>query len=98
MPCPNGCEIVHAADAVKIVASASNARLRRRQMAEQEPADPPMTEHEHIERWRTHVLVDAGYPIAEAVELAKRRDVDLRQAAKLIQTGCRLGTAMEILL
>lgn len=61
-------------------------------------ADPAATEEERVEAWRAHVLVDAGFPNALALELAARVDVDLHQAVDLVTHGCPAETAGRILL
>lgn len=64
-------------------------------------ADPgditAVTEQERIEDWREHVLIDAGYPVDDAIKLARQADVDLHRAVKLLKVGCDVQTAVEIL-
>lgn len=51
---------------------------------------PPLealSERERIARWREQQLLAAGYPSAEALELARRLDVDLHRAVKLRATA-----------
>jgi hypothetical protein len=50
-----------------------------------------------IERWRLHVLIEAGYPLPLAERLA-HSNVDLHQAVDLVRDGCRPELATEILL
>jgi hypothetical protein len=57
-----------------------------------------LTEQELVELWRAEELERAGYPPLSAVELAARADVDLHQAAELIQKGCTPELALKILL
>jgi hypothetical protein len=57
-----------------------------------------LTEQELVEQWRAEELERAGYPPLSAVELAARADVDLHQAAELIQKGCTPELALKILL
>ena len=47
--------------------------------------------------WREEQLVEAGYPIELAAELA-RSDVDWHRAAEMLGQGCRPELALEILL
>jgi hypothetical protein len=47
--------------------------------------------------WRYEELVRAGYSERQALELAMRRDVDLRAAVKLVVRGCVPETAVRIL-
>lgn len=45
--------------------------------------EPPIADPDLL-RWRISQLEDAGWPLAEAWDLARRRDVDLHQAVELI--------------
>ncbi len=47
--------------------------------------------------WRFEQLVEAGYDRHAASELAARRDVDLHEAEELLEHGCSVATALEIL-
>lgn len=58
---------------------------------------PEPTEEEKVEAWRLKVLLDAGYPLENAEQLAARNDVDLHQAVELIEAGCAPATAAQIL-
>jgi len=51
-----------------------------------------------VVRWRFDELVRAGYGWSAALNLAKRPDVDLHLAEKLVRTGCPQATALRILL
>ena len=46
-----------------------------------------LTEQELVEHWRSS-NERAGYPADVAAELASRSDIDLHQAAELLQRGC----------
>jgi hypothetical protein len=59
---------------------------------------PLDVELQRIERWRLEALERAGYPPADAVELAVRHDVDLHRAVQLVQQGCPPELALRILL
>jgi hypothetical protein len=48
-------------------------------------------------RWRFEVLFRAGYSRNQAVLLA-REGVDLHRATALLERGCPVATALEILL
>jgi hypothetical protein len=50
-----------------------------------------------IETWRLHVLLEAGYPLPLAEKLA-HSSADLHQAVDLLQAGCGVELAAEILL
>lgn len=47
--------------------------------------------------WRAQVLNQAGFPPAEAFELAERPDIDLHGAVDLLGHGCPVKTALRIL-
>ncbi len=55
------------------------------------------TEQERVERWRAEELERAGYDHDTAAELAARADVDLHRAPQLLERGCPLEVALEIL-
>jgi hypothetical protein len=50
-----------------------------------------------VEAWRLHVLISAGYPLAEADLLAVDVRVDLHQAVYLLEAGCPSALAIKIL-
>jgi hypothetical protein len=51
-----------------------------------------------VTAWRLSELLRAGYGWDDAVELAKRRAIDLRLAARLLRDGCAPDLALRILL
>jgi hypothetical protein len=55
-------------------------------------------EEERVHVWRLKVLLDAGYPLELATELAISVDVDLHRAVELLADGCPPATAAQILL
>lgn len=55
------------------------------------------TEAERVQRWRTEALERAGYDTQSATELAGRNDVDLHRAVGLVEAGCSIALALEIL-
>ena len=55
------------------------------------------TEAERVERWRAEELQRAGYDTQSAAELASRNDVDLHRAVALVEAGCSIELALEIL-
>lgn len=59
---------------------------------------PAMTNDEQVERWRQEELERAGYDRDLARRLAERADVDLHQAAELLEHGCSQELAAQILL
>jgi hypothetical protein len=56
------------------------------------------TEDERVIRWRLQQLAKAGYSWACAMVIAANRDIDLHRAVRLVQAGCPIDTAMQILL
>ena len=58
----------------------------------------PDSELERIEQWRGEELERAGYPVRDAAMLAARHDVDLHLAIDLVDRGCPVPVALEILL
>lgn len=57
----------------------------------------PLTEREIVEDWREFVLIEAGYPVEDAISLS-RSGCDLHRAVALLKAGCSIHTALEILL
>ncbi|HWQ22801.1 MAG TPA: hypothetical protein VNK94_01695 [Gaiellaceae bacterium] len=56
------------------------------------------TELDRIERWRQEALERAGYDPESAFVLAASHDVDLHQAVGLLERGCSVDLALQILL
>lgn len=48
-------------------------------------------------RWRFEQLLGAGYDAETAVALARRVEIDLHLAVRLLRNGCPLETAVSIL-
>lgn len=61
------------------------------------PPDPRAAEEELVVSWRFEVLFRAGYTRNQALRLA-RHDADLHLSARLLEQGCPVETALEILL
>ena len=55
------------------------------------------TEAERVQRWRAEELERAGYDADSASELAGRSDVDLHRAIGLLEAGCSVELALQIL-
>jgi len=55
------------------------------------------TEAERVVRWRAEALERAGYDAGAAAELAERPDVDLHRATALLESGCPVELAVQIL-
>jgi hypothetical protein len=56
------------------------------------------TELQRVESWREQELIRAGYTPGDAVALAARHDVDLHRAVELVEQGCPIDLALEILI
>ena len=59
---------------------------------------PPQLEIDEVERWRYHSLERAGYDRESATVLALSHDVDLHLAVSLLERGCTVEIALQILL
>ncbi len=66
-------------------------------MAIQTPIAPARDEQEEIVSWRIERLLTAGYDGESSVVLALDRDVDLHEAVSLLESGCPVETALQIL-
>lgn len=56
------------------------------------------SEIDRVEQWRHEALERAGYDPEAAVVLAASHDVDLHQAVELLERGCPVELALQILL
>ena len=56
------------------------------------------SEIERIERWRHEELERAGYDPESALVLAASHDIDLHDAVDLLERGCSVDLALQILL
>jgi hypothetical protein len=56
------------------------------------------TELQRVELWREEELIRAGYTPSDAVALAARHDVDLHRAVELLEQGCPIDVALDILI
>ncbi|TML24019.1 MAG: hypothetical protein E6G28_01700 [Actinobacteria bacterium] len=57
-----------------------------------------LTENDRIENWRHDALARAGYDPESALVLAASHDVDLHAAVSLLERGCSVELALQILL
>jgi hypothetical protein len=57
-----------------------------------------VSEADRIEQWRHAELERAGYDPESALVLAASHDVDLRMAVSLLDRGCSIDLALQILL
>ena len=58
----------------------------------------PDLEVERVERWRVDSLERAGYDAEAAAVLAVSPEVDLHFAISLLERGCSVSLALQILL
>ena len=56
------------------------------------------SEIEIVEQWRHEALRRAGYDAEAAVVLAASHDIDLHEAVSLLERGCSVELALQILL
>ena len=56
------------------------------------------TERDRIEQWRHEALERAGYDPEAAIVLAASHDIDLHDAVSLLERGCTVELALQILL
>jgi hypothetical protein len=56
------------------------------------------TEIDRIEQWRHEALERAGYDPESAIVLAASHDIDLHDAVGLLERGCTVDLALQILL
>lgn len=66
-------------------------------MDEMQTLEPRQDEQAKVHGWRLHVLLEAGYPLDLAEQIAGS-DVDLHAAVNLVECGCSHDTAARILL
>jgi hypothetical protein len=58
----------------------------------------PAPEIELVEQWRLAALERAGYDTESAAILAASHEIDLHRAVELLDRGCPLHLALQILL
>ena len=66
--------------------------------AELELALVHVSERDRIEQWRHEALERAGYDPEAAIVLAASHDIDLHDAVSLLDRGCTVELALQILL
>lgn len=59
--------------------------------------EPQQDERAKVQGWRLHVLLEAGYPI-ELAEQVAGSEADLHDAVQLVENGCTPEVATQILL
>lgn len=58
----------------------------------------PDLEIEAVERWRAQSLERAGFDTESAAVLAASHEIDLHRAVRLLECGCPVDLALQILL
>jgi hypothetical protein len=58
---------------------------------------PDATERDRVEAWRLKTLIEAGYTLELAEQLAPRPEIDLHGAVELVANGCEPQLAVRIL-
>jgi hypothetical protein len=66
-------------------------------MEEMQTLEPEKNERAKVQGWRMHVLIEAGYPVELAEQLAGS-EADLHNAVELVEQGCQPEVAAKILL
>ena len=66
-------------------------------MSIQTPIGLGTDERENVVSWRIERLLAAGYDGESSLVLALDHDVDLHQAVSLLERGCPVDTALQIL-
>jgi len=67
-------------------------------MSTAELQERPDVEIELVEQWRAQSLVRVGYDLESAAVLAASHEIDLHHAMRLLERGCPVGLALQILL
>ena len=67
-------------------------------MSTAELQERPNLEIELVEQWRAQSLARAGYDLESAAVLAASHEVDLHDAMRLLERGCSVDLALQILL
>jgi len=57
-----------------------------------------VSERDRIEQWRHEALERAGYDPEASIVLAASHDIDLHEAVSLLERGCTVELALQILL
>jgi len=72
--------------------------LKEAIMSAAELQERPDVEIELVEQWRIESLSRAGYDLESATVLAASHEVDLHFAMRLLESGCPVDLALQILL
>ena len=71
---------------------------KRGEMSAAELQERPEVEIELVEQWRAQSLARVGYDLESAAVLAASHEVDLHYAMSLLERGCPVDLALQILL
>lgn len=67
-------------------------------MSAAELQERPDVEIELVEQWRAKSLQRVGFDLESAAVLAASHEVDLHHAMRLVENGCPVDLALQILL
>jgi hypothetical protein len=67
-------------------------------MSAAELQERPDVQLELVEQWRAQSLTRVGYDLESATVLAASHEVDLHLAMHLVESGCPVDLALQILL
>ncbi len=67
-------------------------------MSTAELQERPDVEIEVVEQWRIKSLSRVGYDLESATVIAASHEVDLHRAMRLLERGCPVDLALQILL
>jgi hypothetical protein len=72
--------------------------LREAMMSAAELQERPDVQLDLVEQWRAQSLTRVGYDLESATVLAASHEVDLHLAMHLVESGCPVDLALQILL
>ena len=72
--------------------------LKEAMMSAAELQERPDVQIELVEQWRAQSLARVGYDLESATVLAASHEVDLHLAMRLVESGCPVDLALQILL
>ena len=72
--------------------------LKEAIMSAAELQERPDIQIELVEQWRAQSLARVGYDLESAAVLAASHEVDLHLAMRLVENGCSIDLALQILL
>ena len=72
--------------------------LKEATMSAAELQERPDLQIELVEQWRAQSLARVGYDLEAAAVIAASHEVDLHLAMRLVESGCPVDLALQILL